>query len=76
MPKLPVASGREVMRALEHAGFVFHRQAGSHVTLWNPGTRRSATVPVHGAQDLPMGTMRGIIRDAGLTVEEFVRLLR
>ena len=76
MPKLPVANGREVIRALERAGFVFDRQVGSHVTLWNRETRRSATVPDHGAQDLPVGTMRGIIRDSGLTVDEFRRLLR
>lgn len=76
MPKLPVADGREVIRAVERAGFVFDRQVGSHVSLRHPETRRSVTVPVHGARDLPVGTLRRIIRDAGLTVEEFRSLLK
>ena len=61
---------------MERAGFIRDRSSGSHVTLVHPGTGRSVTVAVHGAQDLPLGTLRGIIRDAGLTVEEFVRLLK
>lgn len=76
MPKLPVVNGREVIRALERAGFLLYRRVGSHVSLWNPDTRRGATVTDHGSKDLPPGTLRGIIRDAGLTVEEFRRLLK
>lgn len=76
MPKLPVVNGREVIRAVERAGFVFDRQVGSHVSLRHPETRLSVTVPVHGARDLPVGTLRRIVRDAGLTVEEFRRLLK
>lgn len=70
MPKLPVVSGAEVVRALQRAGFVVDRQRGSHVTLWHPGQRRSATVPVHPG-DLPPGTLRSILRQAGLSVEDF-----
>ena len=75
MPRLPVVSGRRTIRALERAGFVFDRQQGSHVTLRHKERRRSATVPVHGNEDLPSGTLRSILRQAGLTAEEFQNLL-
>ena len=52
------------------------RVSGSHIAVVHPDTERSVTVAVHGAQDLPLGTLRAIIRDAGLTVEEFTHLLR
>jgi predicted RNA binding protein YcfA (HicA-like mRNA interferase family) len=76
LPKLPVASGRQVIGALERAGFELLRQRGSHVTMINRKTRQSIPVPVHGRRPLRRGTLRAIIRDAGLTVEEFGRLLK
>ena len=76
MPKQPVVSGRKAIRVLERGGFVIDHQDGSHVTMWHPGTRRHATVPVHGSADLPPGTLRSVLRQAGLTVDEFRRLLK
>jgi len=76
LPKLPVVSCRETVRALERAGFVVRRQSGSHVVLTGPEGRRQASVPVHGGRDLKPGTPRAIMRDAGLSVEEFRRLLK
>jgi len=76
LPKLPAVSGPETVRALERAGFVHRRQAGSHAILKHPDTRRTVSVPEHGARDLPDGTLRGILRDAGLSVEQFAALLR
>ena len=75
MPKLPVVSGLETVRALERAGFLVSHQTGSHVSLRHMETGRTVSVPVHGGRDLPTGTVRGIIRDAGLTVVEFCELL-
>ncbi len=75
MPKLPVLSGREVRRALERAGFVLDRQDGSHAILFNPDTNQTVSVPLHGGRDMPPGTLRGIIADAGLSVEEFRQFL-
>ena len=74
MTALPVVSGREVVKALEKIGFVFDRQRGSHMILRqeNPPHRR-LTVPDH--QDVAKGTLRSIIRQAGLTVDEFDDLL-
>jgi predicted RNA binding protein YcfA (HicA-like mRNA interferase family) len=49
---------------------------GSHHILVDQTLRRRLSVPVHGAHDLKPGTLRGIIRDAGLTVDEFCELLK
>ena len=76
MSKLPAASGAEVIRALKRAGFVVRRQESSHAILRHPETRVTVPVPVHGSRGVPTGTLRDIIRDAGLTVEEFIRLLK
>jgi predicted RNA binding protein YcfA (HicA-like mRNA interferase family) len=74
--RLPVVSGRNVLRALTQAGFVVDRIVGSHHVLTHPGDRtRTVTVPVHGGRDLKPGTLRAIIRQAGLTVDEFNALL-
>ena len=57
-------------------GFVVDRISGSHHMLVHVSdARRTVTVPFHGAQSIKTGTLRGIIRQAGLTVEEFRRLL-
>ena len=76
MPKLPVVSGPETVRALQRAGFAVRRQRGSHVVLTGPEGWRQVSVPVHGGRDVQAGTLRAIIRDAGLSVEEFRRLLK
>lgn len=72
MSRLPAMTYPEVIRRLRAAGFVFDRQAkGSHELWYNPQTKRRTTVPNHPG-DLPRSTLRAIIREAGLTVEEFL----
>jgi predicted RNA binding protein YcfA (HicA-like mRNA interferase family) len=74
--RLPVVSGKRIIQALTKAGFTVNRIVGSHHVLVYPGDpTRTVTVPVHAARDLKPGTLRSIIRQAGLTVEEFVELL-
>lgn len=73
--KLPRVTGREVVRALERAGFVFDRQRGSHVILIRPQTRQRASVPVHAGRIVKLGTLKGILEDAGLSQDEFSQLL-
>jgi len=74
MGRLAGFSADEVIRKLRQAGFVFDRQAkGSHEIWWNPQTRARTTVPHHPG-DLPEGTLRAILRQAGLSVEEFLEL--
>lgn len=74
MGKLPTdVSGREVRAALERVGFVFRRPTGSHMILRRENPYARAVVPDH--HPLRVGTLRRIITDAGLTVEEFRQLL-
>jgi predicted RNA binding protein YcfA (HicA-like mRNA interferase family) len=71
--KLPVLSGAECIKALTKLGFIVYRQRGSHITLIRKKPPSQTTVPNH--KELDRGTLRAIIRQAGLTVEEFVDLL-
>jgi predicted RNA binding protein YcfA (HicA-like mRNA interferase family) len=71
---LPVVSGRRAVAAFEKVGFVFSRQQGSHLMLINAERRMTISVPNH--REIRTGTLRTIIRQAGLTVNEFVELLR
>lgn len=71
---LPSLDAAEVIRKIRRAGFVFDRQAkGSHEIWYNPQTRRRVLVPNHPG-DIAKGTLRNIIRQSGMTVEEFVAL--
>ena len=73
MPRLPVIRPRELVGALEKAGFYQVRQKGSHLQLKRGNLL--VTVPMHGG-DLNQGTLRSIIRQAHLTVDEFLDLLQ
>jgi predicted RNA binding protein YcfA (HicA-like mRNA interferase family) len=74
--RLPSLRAREVIRALQNAGFSIVRTSGSHYRLvHDTDSTRQTTVPVHKGKDLPRGTLRGIIEQAGLAVEEFIDLL-
>lgn len=73
--QLPSLGGRAVIAALGRGGFYLHHVKGSHHVLRHsskPGVR--VVVPIH-RKDLPSGTLRGIIKQAGLTVDEFLDLL-
>jgi predicted RNA binding protein YcfA (HicA-like mRNA interferase family) len=70
VPPLPRCSGVECVAALRRLGFEIVRQSGSHVILRRPGGGASVLVPVHGGRDVPAGTLRSILRQAGLTADE------
>ena len=72
--RLPSVRPQDVVRALERAGWEVARQKGSHISLKKKGAAFLVTVPMH-RRDLPRGTLRGIVEDAGLSVEEFLGLL-
>ena len=72
MLKLPVVSGREAVRTLERLGFVVVRQRGSHLVL-----RRGASgcvVPNH--RELKVGTLAGILKQAGISADDFIAALQ
>jgi len=73
--RLPALTARDVIRALERAGFAVSRTSGSHCRLIHTrDPARKVTVPVHSG-DLKRGTLRGIVAQAGFTVAEFLALL-
>ncbi len=73
MSKLPRISGRECVKALVKVGFYLKRQEGSHMILRRDNPFAQTVVPDH--TELDRGTLRAIIRQAGLSVDEFVKLL-
>jgi len=74
MSPLPSLKPRQVVVALERAGFVVIRIVGSHYPVIQQRTRRHTTVPYH-TRDLPRGTVAAILRQAGLTRDDFLKLL-
>jgi predicted RNA binding protein YcfA (HicA-like mRNA interferase family) len=74
MPSLPIISGEDAAKAVEKAGWKFVRQKGSHMIFIKEGCRRPLPIPNH--DELDRGTLRSIIRQAGLTIEEFTELLK
>ncbi len=73
MGKLPVISGAQAVRAFEKGGWTKDRQRGSHLVMLKPGRNVSLSIPQH--RELAPGTLRALIRAAGMTVDEFVALL-
>jgi predicted RNA binding protein YcfA (HicA-like mRNA interferase family) len=71
MPRLPVVSGQEAIRALEQLGFAILRQRGSHVVLRRD--EAGCVVPLH--RELKTGTLAGILRQAGVTQDAFLAAL-
>lgn len=72
MPRLPVLSGRELIKLLGKEGFVVVRQKGSHVSLQKGEFR--TVVPLH--DELAKGTLLGILKQCGMTREDLERMLR
>ena len=73
-PKLPQLSGAQLGRALEKAGFSKVRQKGSHATYKHPDGHR-VTISIHPSKTIPEGSLKGILKDAGLSVDDLIQLL-
>jgi predicted RNA binding protein YcfA (HicA-like mRNA interferase family) len=71
--KLPIVSGSDAVRAFQRAGWRQDRQRGSHVILVKAGMLASLSVPQH--REVAPGTLRALIRNAGMSVSEFISLL-
>jgi predicted RNA binding protein YcfA (HicA-like mRNA interferase family) len=74
-PKLPVATAKDVVRVARGLGFEFRRQSGSHAIYVRASDHARVVIPMHGGSALKRKTLRGIIQDLGITVEEFANLL-
>lgn len=73
MIKLPVVSGKQVIKALQKIGYYVRDQKGSHIHLRHP-SKIPLTIPNH--KEIAKGTLRTILTNAGLTTEELVKLLK
>ncbi len=71
---LPVLSGQEVVRVFEAVGWQIARQSGSHIIMVKEGEYATLSIPDH--REVAKGTLRSLIRAAGLTVDEFVSAMR
>lgn len=74
MPKLPVVSGKEVVKALSKIGFKHMRTRGSHAILNKETDKGKITIPVPLHKELAKGTLKSIIKQAGLSLEDFLEL--
>jgi predicted RNA binding protein YcfA (HicA-like mRNA interferase family) len=75
MSRLPSLTARKVIRALKRAGFVEDRQKGSHFVLIQPEMKARTVVPVHPGRTIKEPLLRAILRDANLSIDEFIELL-
>ena len=75
MAKLPSLTARKVVRALKRAKFVEDRQKGSHLVLIHPERKVRTVVLVHPDRSIKEPLLRAIVRDASLSVDEFMGLL-
>ena len=73
MGELGNITGKAAVKAFERAGWAVRGQVGSHVMMTKAGVRTNLSVPQH--KELSIGTLRKLIRFAGLSVEEFLQLL-
>ena len=73
MARLANISGKQAVKAFEKVGWYKVGQVGSHLVLSKAGMRVNLSIPQH--KELAQGTLRALIRSAGMTVDEFLRLL-
>ncbi len=74
MPRLTPEKPRRVIRKLRRLGFEGPFGGGKHVFMRHPKTKVKIPIPVHGSRDMPIGTLRAIIKQAGSTNEEWLSL--
>ncbi|MDO8503542.1 MAG: type II toxin-antitoxin system HicA family toxin [bacterium] len=75
MPKLPVVKASKLLRTLQKLGFYKHHQVGSHIQLKHPDGRR-VTLPYHPSREIRRKTLKAIIDDLDMTIEEFIEALK
>ena len=76
MSQLGSYSGWTVVRAFERAGWTVSRQRGSHVILEKKGAENILSIPVHSSRSVKRGTLRNLIRDAGMSTDDFVSFIK
>lgn len=74
MSRMPQVMAQELASFLRRRGFVVDRQSGSHLTLFQGSTGVSVTIPVHSGRDLGRGLAIALLKQAGFTVDDYLRL--
>jgi predicted RNA binding protein YcfA (HicA-like mRNA interferase family) len=74
MPRLPRLNSKQMIKALKKAGFYVDHQTGSHVIMYKDDQSSLVSVPYHN-KDLKLGTIKNILNQAKLTVEELIKNL-
>lgn len=74
--KLPRVTAEKLIRALKRAGFQEHRQRGSHLHMRRAADGKRVSIPVHKGRIVRIGTLRGILRDAQISIDEFRKLVK
>ena len=75
-PRLPALTARDVIKVVRKLGFQFDRQSGSHAVYIKPEKRLRVVIPIHPGKDIKPKTLKGIIDDMGVTMDEFRELLQ
>lgn len=75
MPKLPILSGKQLLKLLQKNGFILVRQKGSHVFVGSKNGELTTVIPLHGNEDLGKGLLKTILNDLEISVEELVKMM-
>lgn len=75
MPKLPILSGKRLLKILLKNGFVFVRQKGSHAFIESENGELTTIIPLHGNEDLGKGVLKAILNDLEISVDQLVDML-
>jgi len=75
MPKLPIVSGLKIVKALNKIGFEHIRTSGSHMILTKKDNNGKVTIPIPNHKELAKGTLKSIMKQVGINLEELLRLL-
>ena len=75
MPKIPIVTTRKLRKVLKKKGFALNRIHGSHHIYVHPNKKLTVSIPVHAGHDLGRGLILGILKDAQISVDEFLKLI-
>ena len=73
--KLPALNAKKIIRALEHAGFMKHRQKGSHLVMIHKQKRLTTIIPIHSGETITKPLLKEILNQCGLPIDDFLDLL-
>ena len=73
--QLPLLRAKQIVRALERAGFLKDRQKGSHLVMWHPTKNTHTVVPIHSGEEIQKSLLVEILKEADISIQDFLNLL-